>query len=170
MNPASSSDDGFENFYANFLAAHEGGYTDNDGNGSPANFGINQGANPDIDVLNLTQDEAKQILHDRYWVPAGADRLPTALAAVHGDTAINMGVDVANELLAESGGDPQKYIDLRDARYRGIAAQSSDKAKYLPIWLGRNEDLRNFSGDSVLADWEKASTGPSISREAAELR
>jgi hypothetical protein len=170
MNPASSPDDGFENFYANFLAAHEGGYTDNDGNGSPANFGINQGANPDIDVWNLTQDEAKQILHDRYWVPAGADRLPTALAAVHGDTAINMGVDVANELLAESGGDPQKYIDLRDARYRGIAAQSPDKAKYLPIWLGRNEDLRNFSGDSVLADWEKASTGPSISREAAELR
>jgi len=38
-------------FYANFLA-YEGGYTDNDGNGSPANFWRHQGANPDIDVLN----------------------------------------------------------------------------------------------------------------------
>lgn len=167
-NSASNPDDGFENFYANFLAAHEGGYTDNDGNGSPANFGINQGANPGIDVLNLTQDEAKKILHDRYWVAAGADQLPTALAAVHGDTAINMGVDVANELLAESGGDPHKYLDLRDTKYRAIAALNPDRAKYLPIWLGRNEDLRNFSGDTGLAGREQATAAPSISTEAAE--
>ena len=74
--PADYSADGFEAFYVNFLSAHEGGYTENDGNGRPANFGINQGANPDIDVLNLTQAEAKQILHDRYWVASGADHLP----------------------------------------------------------------------------------------------
>src|SRR6185312_3196076 len=83
--PAALSD-GFESFYVNFLAAHEGGYTADDGNGSPANFGINQGANPDIDVANLTQADAKQLLHDRYWIPAGADRLPPELAAIHGDT------------------------------------------------------------------------------------
>ena len=147
VDAANSPDDGFENFYANFLAAHEGGYVENDGNGSPANFGINQGANPDVDVVNLTQAEAKQILHDRYWVASGADRLPAALAAVHGDTAINMGVGAANDLLAQSDGDLQKYLDLRDARYRAIAAPDSDKAKYLPIWLGRNDDLRNFAGE-----------------------
>ena len=147
LDATDSPDDGFENFYVNFLAAHEGGYVENDGNGSPANFGINQGANPDIDVLNLTQAEAKQILHDRYWVVSGADRLPAALAAIHGDTAINMGVGTANELLAQSGGDTQKYLDLRDARYRTIAAPDSDRAKYLPVWLGRNDDLRNFAQD-----------------------
>jgi hypothetical protein len=65
---------------------------------------------------------------------------------VHGDTAVNMGVDAANQLLTQSGGDPQKYLDLRDARYRSIAALNSDKAKNLPIWLARNEDLRNFIG------------------------
>lgn len=157
---AKTFEDGFENFYANFLSAHEGGYTDNDGNGSPANFGINQGANPDIDVLNLTPTEAKQILHDRYWVASGADRLPAALAAVHGDTAINMGVGAANELLAQSGGDPQKYLDLRDARYRSIAAPDSDKAKYLPLWLGRNEDLRNFAGDGGEADQDYSPAVP----------
>src|SRR5579883_1484743 len=36
----------FEKFYAEFLAPHEGGYVENDGNAMPANFGINQGANP----------------------------------------------------------------------------------------------------------------------------
>jgi len=164
--PANNPEDGFENFYANFLAAHEGGYTDNDGNGSPANFGINQGANPDIDVVNLTQTEAKQILHDRYWVASGADQLPAALAAVHGDTAINMGVGAANELLAQSGGDPQKYLDLRDARYRAIA--NSDKAKYLPTWLGRNEDLRDFAGGGGLADREQSYAALSASADTAE--
>jgi hypothetical protein len=168
LDPANNPEDGFENFYANFLAAHEGGYTDNDGNGSPANFGINQGANPDVDVLNLTQTEAKQILHDRYWVASGADQLPEALAAVHGDTAINMGVGAANELLAQSGGDPQKYLDLRDARYRAIAAPNSDKAKYLPTWLGRNEDLRDFAGDGGLADREQSYAAVSASADAAE--
>jgi hypothetical protein len=147
--------DGFEDFYVNFLAAHEGGYTENDGNGRPANFGINQGANPDVDVLNLTQAEARQILHDRYWVASGADRLPRALAAVHGDTAINMGVGAANELLAQSGGDAQKYLSLRDARYRAIAAPQSDKARYLPVWLGRNDDLRSYAGGDYSPDTQQ---------------
>ena len=148
VNPVDYSSDGFEAFYVNFLSAHEGGYTENDGNGRPANFGINQGANPDIDVLNLTQAEAKQILHDRYWVASGADHLPRALAAVHGDTAINMGVGAANDLLVQSDGDPHKYLELRDARYRALAAApQADRARYLPVWLGRNDDLRSYAGE-----------------------
>ena len=146
--------DGFENFYVNFLAAHEGGYTADDGNGSPANFGINQGANPDVDVANLTQTDAKQLLHDRYWVASGADRLPPELAVIHGDTAVNMGVRTANELLALSDGDPSRYLELRDARYRSIAEANPDKAGYLPIWLARTRDLRNFGGQSEAAAYQ----------------
>lgn len=142
--PEDTGRDGFENFYVNFLAAHEGGWTADDGNGSPANFGVNQGANPDLDVLNLTQTDAKQILHDRYWVASGADRLPAPLAAIHGDTAINLGVRTANEFLALSGGDPEAYLELRDQKYQAIAEADPEKAKYLPIWLSRNDDLRNF--------------------------
>ncbi len=141
--------DGFEDFYVNFLAAHEGGYTANDGNGSPANFGVNQGANPDIDVLAMSQADAKQLLHDRYWVASGADRLPPGLAVIHGDTAINLGVRTANELLALSGGDPDTYLALRDQKYRAIAEANPDKARYLPLWLARNQDLRNFGGVSA---------------------
>jgi hypothetical protein len=101
-------------------------------------------------------------------VASGADQLPPALAAVHGDTAINMGVGTANELLAQSGGDPQKYLELRDLRYRAIAAPDSDKAKYLPIWMVRNEDLRNFVGDGGPADRERTYTALPASPDAAE--
>lgn len=137
---------GFERFYTSFLAAHEGGYAANDGNNSPANFGVNQGANPDVDVVSLTRDVAKQLLYERYWLASGADKLPPALAAVHGDTAVNLGVRAANDLLAQSGGDPARYLDLRETKYLGIAAVNEDKAKYLPVWLGRNDDLRRYIG------------------------
>jgi len=140
----SQSWDAFDRFYSHFVAGHEGGYTENDGNGAPANYGINQGANPDVDVLALTQAQAEQILYERYWLVSGADQLPADLAAVHGDTAINLGLRAANELLAQSGGDPNIYLDLRDERYRSIAAANPDKTNYLSVWLRRNDDLRSL--------------------------
>jgi len=142
--PDSDAWAGFDKFYASFVAPHEGGYTGNDANGNPANFGINQGANPDIDVAALDQPTAEQILYQRYWLASGADQLPAALAMVQGDTAINMGVKAANDLLAQSGGDADAYLELRASKYQSIAAANPDKANYLPLWLARNEDLRNL--------------------------
>ena len=55
-----------------------------------------------------------------------------------------MGVKAANDLLARSGGDPNTYLELRDDRYRAIAAASPDKAPYLSLWLERNDDLRGL--------------------------
>ena len=134
----------FDRFYAGFVAPHEGGYVDNDANGNPANFGINQGANPDIDVSSLDQPTAEQLLYQRYWLASGADQLPAALAMVQGDTAINMGVKAANDLLAQSGGDPDAYLELRSEKYQSIAAANPDKANYLSLWLARNDDLRSL--------------------------
>ena len=143
---------GFDAFYSGFLAPHEGGYSASDGNGSPVNFGINQGANPDIDVKALTPDQAKNILKDRYWLASGADQLPPDLAAVVGDTAVNMGVQASKDLLAESGGDAKKYLSLREQRYRDIAANDPSKAGNLPTWLKRNADLESYIQGSGYAD------------------
>lgn len=137
---------GFDSIYNGFVAPHEGGYTPSDGNGAPANFGINQKSNPEVDVKSLTPDTAKQLLHDKYWAPSGAENLPPALQAVHFDTAVNMGVGAAKNLLDQSGGDPQKYLALREARYRAIAAADPSKVASLPTWLARNRDLAKYVG------------------------
>jgi len=159
----SQSWDAFDRFYSSFVANHEGGYTENDGNGAPANFGINQGANPDVDVLALSQAQAEFILYERYWLASGADQLPAGLAAVHGDTAINLGVRAATELLAQSGGDPNTYLDLRDERYHAIAWANPDKTNYLSVWLKRNEDLRDLvnSGTDLIAGRRSYAERPS---------
>lgn len=134
----------FDDFYDGFLKGEEGGYTPSDGNGAPANFGINQKANPDLNVAALTPASAKQTIHDRYWVPSGADKLAPGLAEIQADTAVNMGVAAAKQLLQQSGGDPQKYLQLRDQKYRAIAANDPSKAASLPTWLKRNGDLAQY--------------------------
>lgn len=141
----------FGDFYSKFVAPHEGGYTASDGNGAPANFGINQKANPDVNVRDLTPEKAQQIMHDRYWVPSGADKLPPGLAEIQADTAINMGVGAAHNLLQQSGGDPQKYLQLREERYKAIAAHDPSKVSSLPTWLQRNKDLGDYVAGTTAA-------------------
>lgn len=153
---------GFDAIYHGFTAPHEGGFTAQDGNGKPANFGINQGANPDIDVRSLTPDQAAQIMHDRYWTPSGADKLPPALQAVHFDTAVNMGVGAANNLLQASGGDPQRYLQLREQRFRSIAQNDPSKADKLPGWLSRNQDLGRFATGAAGPAAPSRAGGPEV--------
>ena len=160
---------GFDAIYGGFVAPHEGGYTAHDGNGAPANFGINQKANPDINVANLKPDQAKQILKDRYWTPSGADQLPPALQAIQFDTAVNMGVGAAKQLLQASGGDPAKYLQLRAARYQQIAQNDPSKASSLPNWLQRNNDLAQYvSQMGQAAPSAQASGQPAGARVVAQ--
>ena len=125
-----------------FVLAQEGGYNPHDGkSGAPVNFGINQRANPDIDVARLTPEKATEILKDRYWNAVGADQLPPTLATVAFDTAVNMGVGAAKKLLDQSGGDVDRLLDLRRQRYREIARDPA-QAQYLPWWLSRVDALQ----------------------------
>ena len=132
---------GFDSFNRDYLAPVEGGYVASDGrSNAPSNYGVNQKANPDINVRALTPESAAKVMYDRYWVPSGANRLSGPIQAIQADTAINMGVPTANRLLAQSGGDPAKYLALREQRYRSIGGRD------LNGWLARNEKLANFVG------------------------
>lgn len=125
-----------------FVARKEGGYADNDGGtGAPVNYGINQKANPDIDVKSLTPQKAQEIRKARYWDAIGADKMTPAFASVAYDGAINQGVGWTKTAIAQANGDPQKLLDLREARYREIAKNPA-KRQYLPVWLERLDDLR----------------------------
>jgi hypothetical protein len=126
--------------FSNFVLKHEGGYNPNDLNGSPVKYGVNQAANPGVDVKNLTPDQAADIFAN-YFQKSGAGNLPPALAAVHSDTYwINP--SKAQQFLAASGGDPQKYMDLREAWLGALAQKSPDAAKYAKAWTQRDADLR----------------------------
>jgi hypothetical protein len=148
-----------------FIGPHEGGYSAHDGNGAPVNFGINQSANPDIDVSKLDAGKAQQLFEQRYWGPSGAASLPAPLAAVHADTYF-ISPAKSKEILAQSGGDPSKYMDLRDAWMQHLAS-TPKYARFARAWTSRNHDLREFA--SELSGGPGASSGVQAVSSKAEF-
>jgi hypothetical protein len=152
-------------FIKSFVLPHEGGLNPSDINGSPTNFGINQKANPGVNVAKLTPDGAAQIYQNKYLPMSGAANLPPALAGPVLDTAI-INPSKAKQFLAQSGGDPNKFMDLREAWLNNLAAKSPGAAKYAQAWSKRNADLRSYiaqqGGAAAGAQQASAPTQPSI--------
>jgi hypothetical protein len=123
-----------------FIFKKEGGYNANDGNG-PVNFGINQAANPDIDVKSLTKDGAKTLYQKRYWDKIGGDNLSPGVALMAMDAAVNQGVPFAKRILAESGGDINKMAALRAEHYRSLVENEPARyGRYAKVWASRLAD------------------------------
>jgi hypothetical protein len=118
-----------------FVSGIEGGYTSNDAGSGPTNFGINQKANPDVDVKSLTPDSAAQLRKTRYWDAIGGDNLPPATAMVAYDAAINQGVGYAQKLLQTTDGNPALMIQQRKSDYENLAKQ--------PKFAGQLEGWKN---------------------------
>lgn len=129
-----------------FTRKAEGGYNPSDANGVPVNFGINQAANPDVDVKNLTEEQARQLFEERYFKPSGAGNLPPALGVLHSDT-FYMNPSKAQEILQQSGGDPQRYLQLRQAWQEDLVRRNPKKfGRYAKSWENRNLDLASVIG------------------------
>ena len=125
-----------------FVLQQEGGYVNNpDDTGGATNFGISQRAYPNLDIENLTREQATTIYYRDYWVPSGAENLPQALALVHFDTAVNLGVHRALALLDESGQDVDTYLSLRQSYYDELAASRPASQQFLAGWTARLEAL-----------------------------
>lgn len=124
---------------------YEGGYVADDAGKGPSNFGINASANPDVDVKNLTKDKARELYKKRYWDAIGGDALAAknpALATVAFDTAVNMGVSKANQLIAQSKGDPSALLNMRQQHYNNLIKDNPKKfAQYEKGWKDRVADL-----------------------------
>ena len=124
---------------------YEGGYVADDAGKGPSNFGINKSANPDVDVKNLTKEKARELYKKRYWDAIGGDALAAkdpALATIAFDTAVNMGVSKASQLIAQSKGDPSTMLNLRQQHYNNLVKDNPEKfAPYAKGWKDRVADL-----------------------------
>ena len=86
---------------AKYTLEEEGLFSDDpDDRGGKTKYGISQRAFPDLDIENLTQDEAKQIFREKYWEGPGFDRIPDDVLAVKTfDHGVNLGPGAAGKLL-----------------------------------------------------------------------
>ena len=90
---------------------HEGGYSlDPRDPGGETRFGISKRAYPDVDILRLTEDDAKAIYRRDYWDKLRTDEIPEPLAICLFDAAVNMGRDKAVRLLQRACGVAQDGV------------------------------------------------------------
>ena len=79
---------------------HEGGYVDDPHDrGGETNFGIAKRFYPDVDIKNLTEDEAKEIYKRDYWVRNRVEELPENLRHIFFDMCVNQGRGTAVKIL-----------------------------------------------------------------------
>ena len=129
---------------------NEGGYAAHDMNGAPVNMGINQSANPGVDVKNLTREQAVQIYHDKYWTKSGAANLPANAQAPYFDAYVRNPA-IAKQAWAQSGGDPVKFVQLATAKFAAIAARRAG-GKYVNAYAKRDAgNLAIASGQATPA-------------------
>ncbi|HEB92608.1 MAG TPA: N-acetylmuramidase [Gammaproteobacteria bacterium] len=144
--------------------AHEGGakFTDDPmDRGGATKYGISQRAYPNVDIRNLTEQQARDIYKRDYWDRIRADEITSqAIAENIFDTAVNMGVRTASRLAQVAldiepadgiiGSQSLKIIDAADessfianytiakiARYTYICNRNKSQKKYLLGWINR---------------------------------
>lgn len=123
--------------------------------GQPTKYGIWQGANPDLDVPNLTLDEAIEVYKDRYWLPylhmkgtyVNMDVVEIGIAVSLFDTGVNVGVGKAwgwyKPVMQEK--DPASaLLAKRGVHYATLKAQSSEHAGNYNGWMNRLNDLKKY--------------------------
>jgi lysozyme family protein len=152
------------------ILLHEGGYVnDPDDPGGETNFGISKRAYPNVDIKNLTEQEAGRIYKKDYWEVAKCDQIENAQIAVHVfDMAVNAGVKRSVELLQRAvgtivdgrigpmtlkavNGHPRqselvwRYKYERVCHYARIAGKNTKLAKFLNGWISRVESTNIYS-------------------------
>ena len=137
----------FKNVIVPWLFDHEGRAYENDpdDSGGATKFGIDQRSHPDVDIKNLTEDQATDIYWSE-WVKDGCDHLPSPLDWIYFDACVNCGNYRASKFLDASGRDPKKFQQLRIAFYYRLADQNPRLNKFLKGWINRVNDLSSVTG------------------------
>ena len=93
---------------------HEGGYvSDPDDPGGETKYGISKRSYPNLDIENLTEEEAKKIYYEDYWKPNRYEEIEyEPLAVKLFDIAVNIGPRRANRLLQLALNDIGELVDV----------------------------------------------------------
>ncbi len=123
-----------------FVLQKEGGYVNHPADpGGETKYGISKRAYPDLNIKDLTVEQAKEIYYRDYWLKAGCDEMDWPMSLVVFDTAVNMGVSRAKVFYRESR-NWVDYVRLRLGRFAALAKDRNARI-FLRGWVRRIVDL-----------------------------
>lgn len=101
----------------------EGGYANNPADpGGATKFGVSQRSYPNVNIAQLTLDQAKAIYRSDFWAKIQGDSLPPPLAFMAFDCSVNCGVGRAARLLQQAVGISQDGV-IGPATLAAVAKQ-----------------------------------------------
>ena len=90
---------------------HEGGYSNDPTDlGGETNWGITRRFYSDIDIKNLTKEQAKEIYKKDYWDKNKIEELPENLWYIFFDCCVNMGRGTAVKILQRAANSKGKNL------------------------------------------------------------
>ena len=133
---------------------HEGGYVNDPVDpGGETNFGIAKRSHPDVDIKNLTEEGAKEIYYQDYWMKNRVPQLPDDLKHIYFDMCVNQGRGRAVKILqraanakgadlkVDGGLGPKTIGALKDVELDRVRAY---RIKYYADLVTRKPDLEKF--------------------------
>jgi lysozyme family protein len=109
----------------NLVLENEGGYVNDPKDpGGETKYGISKKQYPNIDIPNLTLDQAKRIYYEDYWLRNKCDRFPDCISVCLFDFCVNSNAMKAKKLL-------QKCLKVKEDGI--IGNQTIGAAHRLPL-------------------------------------
>jgi hypothetical protein len=117
----------------------DGGYNNNPkDSGGETKFGISKKYHPELDIPNLTVEEALSIYYNDYWKKAGCQFLEQPLASCVMNSAVMSGVKRAIGILEDTK-DWKEYLN----NYK-IFLFNLNRPDFIKGWMRRIKDLQLF--------------------------
>lgn len=127
-----------------FVLKSEGGYVNNPNDpGGETKYGISKKAYPNLDIKNLTLEQAKDIYRKDYWDKVKGDSLPYPLDMCVMDMAVNAGVVASLNVLKYSK-DYKDFLLLRVNHYISITQKNPRLKEFILGWIIRVNNLRKL--------------------------
>src|SRR5690554_3443373 len=155
------------------ILRREGGYVNHPADrGGETNFGISKKANPDVDVRNLTREQAVELYRSRYWDAAQVDSFPEHMRGAIFDAAVHHGPGTARDWAARAGDDAGAFQTMRRQYIGNILERDPSQQVFARGWMNR---LAEFETGAALSGapreqqdaWVAAANRRSVDRDTA---
>lgn len=142
-----------------YILSQEGGYVnDPTDRGGETNKGITKATYDDyrrrkgLPVRNVREITAQEIkdIHYEFFTACGADKIDNPqMALMVFDVAIGSGVPRAKKMFKQSGGDINKFEQLRREFYNNIVKNDSSQKRFIKGWNNRVNHTREFASANL---------------------
>ncbi len=139
----------------NFVKQVEGGRSNHKADkGGKTNLGITQITYDEYnkkrnlplkDVNNITENEASKIYYEDFWKKSGAKGLKDkSIGLMLFDSAVNHGLSGAKKYYEKSGGDFDKFYQLRKEYYDNRIIEKPNQKVFHKGWINRINQLQEY--------------------------